>query len=632
MQKHGKHNYQKIKMKTFLKILVFLKPYWKQLSLSIIFTFLFSIFSGASMYLSIPLFETIFNEHSQPELVATTPPKYKAVPNEIIDAKHYIERWLHDNVFSGSKESAILNICILLSIFYLFKNIFDYLQSYLMAFVEQRLIMDIRNKLYSHIQNLSLGYFTNEKVGNLISRITNDVNLINSGISASFVTLIKEPLLLFIFFMMAFTLSWKLTLLSLIVFPLILVVISGIGLRLHKQSGVMQAKMGDITSVIQETISNIKVVKAFTMEKFEASKFQSETNKYFKTILKMTRIRNLSSPITELLSIVAATIIIWFGGRQVLITGEMKAAEFLGFLLIIFQLMPSVKELSSVSNRLHEFSAAAKRIFEILDTRPAIRNAKNPIQISKFKKSIYFENVNFSYDARQGTENVEVLKNINLEVKKGEVIAIVGPSGSGKTTLIDLIPRFYDPTGGKIFIDGMELNQIDVPNLRKLIGIVTQETILFNDSVKNNIAYGLPETQMSAIKLAAKNANALQFIEEMPNGFETIIGERGVKLSGGQRQRLSIARVILKNPPIMVFDEATSSLDSESEKFVQESIERLMKNRTSLVIAHRLSTVRHADRIIVINKGKIVQIGKHAELLKNKKGLYHKLYDMQFQL
>ena len=378
-------------MKTFFRITGFIKPYWKQLALSIAATIMFSIFSGASMYLSIPLFEALFNEHSKPEYVATTPPKYKAVPNEIIAVKHEIEKWLHDKIFSGTNQEALLGICIILALFYLFKNVFDYIQSYLMAYVEQRMMMDIRNKLYAHLHNLSLGYFTNERVGNLISRITNDVNIVNSGISATFVTLIKEPLLILIFFLLAFTLSWKLTLLSLIVFPLFLIVISTIGLRLHKQSGIMQEKMADITSVLQETISNVKVVKAFAMEEFENKKFQRETFKYFKTILKMTRIRNISSPTTELLSIFAATIIIWYGGSQVLITGEMKAAEFLGFLIIIFQLMPPVKELSSVSNRLHEFTAAAKRVFEILDTRPAIRNAKIQLSFLNLKKILFLK-------------------------------------------------------------------------------------------------------------------------------------------------------------------------------------------------------------------------------------------------
>jgi subfamily B ATP-binding cassette protein MsbA len=444
--------------------------------------------------------------------------------------------------------------------------------------------------------------------------------------------LIREPLLVIVFLAIAFSLSWQLTLLSFVVFPFSLFIISWIGLRLHKESRVMQEKMADITSVLQETISNVKVVKAFAMEDFEDKKFRKETFSYFRTILKLTRIRNLGSPVTEFLSIVAGVAIIWYGGRQVLSTGDMKAAEFLGFLFAIFQVMPPVKELSSVSNRLQEFAAAGERIFEILDTKPSVQNDPHAVPLAKLKDCIEFKDVSFAY-ANGGGEGIvkrEIIAGISLTVKKGEVVAVVGPSGSGKTTLVDLLPRFYDPVEGTITIDGVNLRQIDLQSLRNQIGIVTQETILFNDTVRSNIAYGLSDCPESRVRDAARAANALGFIEAMPQGFESIIGDRGVKLSGGQRQRLSIARALLKNPPIMIFDEATSALDSESEILVQEAIERLMRNRTSFIIAHRLSTIRNADRIIVLENGKIVQEGRHVELLKHKKGLYKRLYDLQF--
>mgnify|MGYP001576719022 CR=1 FL=1 len=613
-------------MKIFFRIVRYVRPYWRWLTLSVMCTILFSIFSGASIYLTIPLLETLFEQ--APPVVqqqAETPPKFSLIPNEIIDVKHSFENRLRTFLFSGSKSDALLKICVLILIVFLLKNVFDYCQSYLMATVEQSLMRDLRNALYRHLHNLSLSYFTNERTGNLISRVTNDVNVVNGGVSASFVTLIKEPLLIIVFLSIAFTLSWKLTLLAFIVFPFVLLIIAGIGLRLHKQSGVMQEKMADITSVLQETISNVKVVKAFAMEEFENKKFQKETQSYFRTILKMTRIRNLSSPTTELFSILAGAVIIWFGGRQVLITGEMKASEFLGFLFAIFQVMPPVKELGSVNNRLQEFSAAGKRIFEILDTKPAIQNSPNAVSIRELHKEITFDNISFSY-----SDEREILSNINLNIKKGEVIAIVGPSGGGKTTLVDLIPRFYDPTAGKILLDGVDIKTIDVKSLREMIGIVTQETILFNDTVRNNIAYGLQNTPEEKIREAARAANALSFIDAMPAGFDSIIGDRGTKISGGQRQRLSIARALLKNPPIMILDEATSALDSESEILVQEAIERLMQNRTSFVIAHRLSTIRKADRILVVEQGKIVQEGKHAALIQQENGLYKKLYDMQF--
>ena len=616
-------------MKIFFRILTYVKPYWRTLALSIACTFMFSIFSVSSIYLTIPLLETLFDQ-TPIEIGATqTPLKFQLVPNEFISGKQYVENSIRYFLYDGTKSEALFKICgLILSVFF-FKNIFDYCQSYLMALVEQSLMRDLRNSLYEHLHNLSLSYFSNERTGNLISRVTNDVNVVNGGVSATFVTLIKEPLLIIFFLTMAFILSWKLTLLAFIVFPLILLIISGIGLRLHKQSGIMQEKMADITVVLQETISNVKVVKAFTMEEFENRKFRKETQSYFKTILKMTRIRNLSSPTTELLSIFAGAVIIWYGGQQVLISGEMKAAEFIGFLMMVFQIMPPVKDLASVNNRLQEFSAAGKRIFEILDTKPAIRNVDNPIILSKIENTVEFNHVTFGYSAENGEQRI-VLSDVSVKVRKGELIALVGPSGSGKTTFVDLIPRFYDPIKGSIMIDDVNIKNFDVKSLREKIGIVTQETILFNDTVRNNIAYGLDDCPIETIKKAAKSANALSFIEEMSHGFDSIIGDRGVKLSGGQRQRLSIARALLKNPPIMIFDEATSALDSESEILVQEAMERLMQNRTSFVIAHRLSTIRNADRIIVLEQGKIVQEGKHVELLKQKNGLYKKLHDLQF--
>ncbi len=616
-------------MKIFLRILAYVQPYWRTLALSILFTIMFSIFSGSSIYLTIPLLETLFDQSPNETAFIHTPPKNQLVPNEVITVKQTIEKTIRDFLFRGSKSEALLRICVLIFVVFFFKNIFEYAQSYLMAYVEQSLMRDIRDDLYRHLHNLSLSYFTNERTGALISRVTNDVNVVNGGVSASFVTMVKEPLLIIVFLTIAFTLSWKLTLLAFVVFPFSLLFISAIALRLHKQSGIMQEKMADITSVLQETISNVKVVKAFAMEDFETKKFRSETQNYFKIILRLSRIRNLSSPTTELLSILAGAVIIWYGGQQVLISGEMKAAEFLGFLFVIFQVMPPIKELTSVNNRLQEFSAAGKRIFEILDTKPAVQSIPGAVPLDTIKQSIEYNNVTFAYSTESG-EHRTVLSSINVKVKKGELIALVGPSGSGKTTFVDLLARFYDPIGGAIYIDGVDVKTIDVKSLREKIGIVTQETILFNDTVRNNIAYGLNDCPMEKIIDAAKAANALSFIQDMPGGFESVIGDRGVKLSGGQRQRISIARALLKNPPIMIFDEATSALDSESEILVQEAMERLMQNRTSFVIAHRLSTIRNADRIIVLDKGAIVQEGRHVDLLKQKHGMYKKLHDMQF--
>jgi subfamily B ATP-binding cassette protein MsbA len=485
----------------------------------------------------------------------------------------------------------------------------------------------MRDAAYKHLHKLPMSYFKKERVGNLISRITNDVNIIQASISTAFLNMIREPLSIIVFLGIAISISWKLTLLALVILPVSVFIITWIGLKLRKQSYLIQAKMADITSILQETISGVKIVKAFSMERYENKKFMDETRYFFRMMLRIVRIRNASSPITEVLSTAVGVIIIYFGGVLVLKDQALSASEFMGFLFAIFQLMPPIKELSSVNNRIQESSAAGDRVFEIIDTNPNIVDVKDAVDISKFEDSLVLDQVSFHYEDSPDL----VLNNVNFSVKRGEIVALVGPSGGGKSTLVDLIPRFYDPTDGKILLDNVNIKNVKIESLRSLMGIVTQETFLFNESIKNNIAYGLGEYPFEKIEEAARTANAHNFIMEMPDGYNTVIGERGVKLSGGQRQRISIARALLKNPEIMIFDEATSSLDNESEMLVQEAIERLMVNRTTIVIAHRLSTIRNATRIVVLDRGEVIQIGKHDELIKDDKGLYKKLYEMQFR-
>lgn len=612
-------------MNVYRRVLGYLRPYKKPLAISVLFSVLFSLFSGLSIYLTIPLLETLFSRGA-PQLSQSTPGA-SFIPSWLDQARQGISSSFQQFIFSENVETSLLRICLIIAGAFLLKNLFGYLQSNIMTAVEQSLIRDLRGDLYRHIHQLPLAYFTNERTGNLISRIMNDVNVVNSGISATFFTLIREPLLVLVYLCIALVLSWKLTLIAFVVFPLVLLVIAGIGRRVHKESGLVQEKMADLTSVLHETITGVKVVKAFGMEQFENRKFSKENDGYLNTILRITRIRNLSSPATEFLSALAGAAVIWYGGMQVLAHETIRASEFLGFLFAIFQLMPPIKELSSVNNRVQEAMAAGKRVFEILDTQPNIRNVVDPVNLKDFSDSIEFRNVSFLYD-----KGDIVLADINLKIQKGEVVAIVGPSGSGKSTLVDLIPRFYDPSSGLIAIDGIDLKLVDIQSLRDKIGIVTQETILFNDTVRNNIAYGLDDCPMEKIIAASKAANAHNFIMEMPRGYESVIGERGVKISGGERQRLSLARAILKNPPILILDEATSALDTGSEILVQEAIEHLMAGRTSVVIAHRLSTVQHADRIIVIEGGRIVEFGRHQDLLANEKGLYRKLYELQFRV
>lgn len=617
-------------MKTYLRILKYAKPYWYHLVLSITFTIVFAVLNAASIYLTIPLLDTLFQESNKAktENVSTTANVTKSIlPSWITDIAQSVSESFHNYVFSGNKIDALVKICFIILFAFLIKNMSGYLQAYFLSYVEQGIMKDMRNEAYVHLHKLPMSFFKNERVGNLISRITNDVNVIQTSISAAFLNLIREPLTIVVLIIMVISISWRLTLMAFVILPLSMLIIGYIGLILRKQSAVIQSKMADITSILQETISGVKIVKAFGKEEYENKKFLAETKNFFRLMLKITRIRNASSPITEFLSIVVGVVIIYYGGELVLEQKTLKAAEFLGFLFAIFQMMPPIKELSSVVNRIQESSAAGDRVFEIIDTDPVIFDIENPKLINSFSDTIEFRNVSFHYDDSPEL----ILDNVNFKVKRGEIIALVGPSGGGKTTLVDLIPRFHDPTGGSILIDGVDIKEIKIENLRSMMGIVTQETFLFNESIKKNIAYGLGNYPEDKIFEASKTANAHNFICELPEGYETIIGERGVKISGGQRQRISIARALLKNPPIMIFDEATSALDNESELLVQEAIDRMMVNRTTFVIAHRLSTIRNASRIIVIDSGKIVQMGKHEELIEDVNGLYKKFYEMQFR-
>ncbi len=616
-------------MKTYLRILSYIKPFWKYLVASIIFTIFSALLDGASIYLSIPLLDTLFQQKglSGGDEISNLTQLHNKTGNWISQFKNNISENIKAFIFSGSTSEVLLKICSLIIIAFLGKNLFGYLQAYFLAHVEQGMIRNLRNEAYQHLHKLPMSYFKNEKTGNLISRIMNDVNSVNASVSAIFLNLIREPLKIIVFLGIAISISWRLTLFSLIVLPFSLIVISYIGLLVRKQSGLLQAKIADLTNHLHETITGVKIVKAFGMENYENKKFFNETQSFFKLSLKITRIRNISSPTTEFLSVIVGVIIIYFGAQLVLIERSITASQFIGFLFAIFQLMPPIKELSSVNNRIQESSAAADRIFEIIDTKPNIKNVENPVSINEFKSEIIFEHVYFKYN---GSEEF-VLNDINFKVEKGKIVALVGSSGAGKTTLVDLIPRFYDPTEGRILLDGIDIRYIRIEDLRKLMGIVTQEIILFNESVRNNIAYGLSDISDNKIIEAAKAANAHDFIMQLPQKYDTIIGEKGTKLSGGQRQRIAIARALLKNPPIMIFDEATSALDNESEALVQEAIERLMQDRTVFVIAHRLSTIRNADRILVIEKGKIVQDGKHEDLIFEEDGVYKKLYELQFR-
>lgn len=604
-------------MKIYLRIISYIKKYKKYIAYSMIMSIFFSIFSAISIYLTIPLLKTLFTS-GQPQQTHTS-------VDNVTGLYQSFQKLFDDFLLSGTKEGAILKISIIILIAFLFKNLTGFYQSVFMQYVEKGVLRDIRFDMYQKVNKFSIRYFTQQKAGNLISRMTNDINNVQAGISAAFSNLIKDPLLIIIFLALSLSISWEMTLMSFIVFPLTVLIVAKIGSSLRRRSLRVQEKLSEILSIINETIYGAKIIRSFKAEKYRNSVFKKENDKHYKLLMKSAITNELASPITEYLSIVAVVVIIWFGGRQILIYNTLKPEEFLGFIFILFQLIVPIKNLSSVSNRIQETAASGQRIFEILDYPIEVQETENPVDFRNFKSEIVLNNVSFYYDS-----NKYILKDINLKINKSEILAVVGPSGSGKSTLVDLIARFYDVTSGEILFDNINIKDINFSQFRNLIGIVPQETILFNDTVRNNIVFGMENVTDDNLKEAAKNANALEFIEQLDNGFDSLVGERGLKLSGGQKQRIAIARALLRNPQILILDEATSSLDTESESIVQSAIDNLMANRTSIVIAHRLSTIKNADKIIVIAENKIVQTGTHEELIKDESGLYKKLYEIQF--
>ncbi len=604
-------------MKIYFRIIRYIKKYNRFIVLSVIMSLLFSVFSALSIYLTIPLLKTLFAGGQQ---IQSSP------SDNLTGFYQNIQRVFENYILSGSKESAILKISLLVLTAFLLKNITGFFQSVFMQYVEKGVLRDIRYEMYEKINKLSIRYFTQEKTGNLISRMTNDINAIQSGISAAFSNLIKDPLLIIIYLILSLSISWQMTLMSFAIFPVTVLIVAKIGSSLRRRSQRVQEKLSEILSVINETIYGAKIIRSFKAEKYRNNVFRQENDKHYKLIMKTSVTSELASPITEFLTIFAGVIIIWFGGREILIYNTLKPEEFLGFLFILFQLVTPIKNLSTVSNRIQESAASGQRIFEILDYPVEVYESDNAVSFSIFSSSIDIKNASFYYD-----KGNYILNDLNLKINKSEILAIVGPSGSGKSTFVDLISRFYDVTSGEILIDGINIKNIKLADFRNLIGIVPQETILFNDTVRNNIVFGMENISDEQLINAAKNANALEFIENLQQGFDSVVGERGLKLSGGQKQRIAIARALLRNPQILILDEATSSLDTESERIVQAAIDNLMINRTSIVIAHRLSTIKNANKIIVIDDNRIIQCGTHEELIADNKGLYKKLYEIQFK-
>lgn len=594
--------------------------YWPYIILSSLSAIIFVLLNGLSIWLTATLINNILLDfdsilQSQSEWSA----RETLTPNEAL------KYWTNVAILRDTPAESLKVLCLtILGVFFV-KNIFLYLKNILLYMVQLNIVKDIRDKLYNHIQKLSLGYFNKEKSGTITSVIINDVEQLQGALSVAFQKLFVEPINILTFATLLFIISWKLALIAIVIIPLAGVAIITIGKSIRRKSRRTQKKIAEIMQILSENLSSIRIVKAFVNEKEEIKKFSRETTNYLSLHLKRARLDLIAAPITESFGVIIGVVLLWYGGSEVILQRGLIAEDFIRFILILFSILGPIKQLSNVNIRIQAGAASAERIFNLLDTEPQIVEINNPTKLQNFKNEVVFKNVNFEYFAGDGP----VLDNINFSIKKGEVVALVGPSGSGKSTIADLIPRFYDVKSGSIMFDGEDIKNASLASLRNNLGIVSQEVVLFNDTIRNNIAYAQPNKDESEIRKAAEAANALEFIEKTQDGFDTVVGERGVKLSGGQKQRLAIARALLKNPSILILDEATSALDTESEKKVQKAIESLMKDRTALVIAHRLSTVQNADKIIVIEKGVVVENGSHSELYE-KNGLYRRLYDIQF--
>ncbi|MBU1698635.1 MAG: ABC transporter ATP-binding protein/permease [Candidatus Eisenbacteria bacterium] len=642
-----KHPAEKLSPLEFLRLygrlLRFLSPHLGNLIAAVFFMLLLAAFSGFSIAMIVPFSEIVLSGKDPTEIgpdPAVEAAAQAPLSEDVAAAKP--KPSLSDNFSSGGslrdklvgrfygmirgrdRIDTLHRFCIALIIVFLLKNLFWYAQSYLIVRVEQLVIRDIRNKLYDHYQRLSLDYFDSTHSGLLIARITSDVELVKGAIANGFAQLIRQSFLLAAYLLAVLLASWRLFLVAGLVLPPNLWLIDRIGHYLRRASRISQEKMARMTSILSESLQGVRIVKAFNLEGEVVRRFRLETQDYARTLIRMTRLGSLHSPLTEVLGVTVAVAILWVAGKPLIESGAGGTGRFLLFLVGMLSMMQPIKVLSQVNMSIQQGLAAATRIFFILDEEPSVKRPSHPKQLHSFKDSIRYENVTFAYKPER-----PVLHNITMEIRRGEVLALVGPSGAGKTTLVDLIPRFYDPVQGRLTIDGIDLREVDLMQLRRLLGLVTQETVLFHDSILRNISFGRHEAAREEIENVCHAAHAHEFITELPEGYDTVIGERGIGLSVGQRQRLSIARALLKNPPILILDEATSALDTESERFVQDAITHLLKNRTAIVIAHRLSTIRSADKILVIDQGRVAQTGTHTSLMEEG-GLYKRLHDMQF--
>ncbi|MEC8839479.1 MAG: ABC transporter ATP-binding protein [Candidatus Neomarinimicrobiota bacterium] len=594
--------------------------YWPYLVLSTATAFVYVALNGISVWLTASLINNILSDFDKLILEQS-----RLSSSSILTLNEKIKYFTNELILRDTAKETLQMLCYSILIIFVLKNVFLYLKNVSLIVVQYRLITELRNKLYIHFHSLSLSFFNKQKSGELTSIIVNDVANMRQALTIGFQRMFVEPINIIAFTTLLFIISWQLASIAVIIIPLAGFVIVKISRSIRRKSRRTAVKIAGITNIITETLASIRVVKAFAMENYEVDRFTKETNNYYNLMFRRSRLRSMAPPITEILGVVIGVALLWIGGSEVLTNEGITSEDFIRFILIMFSALQPIRSLSNVFAEVQVGAASAERVFHILDTNPTIIDADNAIKDIVFNEHISFDNVSFQYEDGES----EVIKEIDFSINKGSVIALVGSSGSGKSSIADLIPRFFEPTKGRITLDRTDIKDVRIKSLRNLMGIVTQETILFNDTISGNIAYGQKEVKSSKIHAAAEAANAKEFIDALPQGFNTVIGEKGVRLSGGQRQRLAIARALLKDPPILILDEATSSLDTESEKYVQKAIDNLMKDRTVLVIAHRLSTIVNVDRIIVLDNGKIVESGTHTELL-DKSGIYKNLYDIQF--
>ena len=604
-------------MTYFKKIFKFAIPYKKYIFLNIFFNILYALFSALSFLSLMPMLEVLFGDNKR----TYNKPEFDNLSNFGNSLEELLN--FQVNSFAGDDpKKALIFVILTIVILFFFKNFFNYIAMYFITFLRNGVLKDLRESVYNKIIHLPLPYFSKKKKGDVISRITADVLEIQHSFLSVLELIVREPLTIFFTILTMFLISFKLTAFVLFFIPVSGFIISLIGKSLKTTSNIVQEEQAEILSITEETLQGLKIIKGFVAELFFINRFKKTNDKFYNYSNKLINRQNLASPISEFLGISVIGVLLWIGGQLVLVDLQLKPAAFLTYMGLAYGVLTPAKAISKASYSIKKGNAAAQRVIEILETKSTIKEIINPVQKNSFNKELRFENVSFKYDKEA------VLKNLSLKINKGQTVAIVGQSGSGKSTIANLIPRFYDVSSGEIKIDGINIKNLAKKDLRNLIGLVTQDSILFNDSISRNITLSNSKADSNHIVDAAKIANANEFIEKFEDKFESNVGDSGGKLSGGQKQRISIARAVLNNPPIMILDEATSSLDSESEKLVQDALEKLMKNRTSIIIAHRLSTIKNADIILVMNNGEIVEKGKHEELMNNN-GIYSKLIKLQ---